>query len=163
MWHGRDLRHFKRILAPPLQQLLTQVRWDKLAGWPGLAIFRAAQQLLRATSVHPGAVAAAAADAGAVKRGSSRLVWAPLLPACTAWLCPGSMLWCNKAVCQGCITRLPALHTSTYRCRCHPPCLLQPGLAVLGRGLASMPAEAAHQMGASQVGGGWAAALVVQL
>lgn len=31
MWHGRDLRHFKRILAPPLQQLLTQVggRW----GW----------------------------------------------------------------------------------------------------------------------------------
>lgn len=24
MWHGRDMRHFKRILAPPLQQLLTQ-------------------------------------------------------------------------------------------------------------------------------------------
>ncbi len=30
---------------------------------------------------------------------------------------------------------------------------VQPGLAVLGRGLASMPAEAAHQMGAAQVGG----------
>ena len=52
MWHGRDLRHFKRILSPPLQQLLTQ-----------------------------------------------------------------------------------------------------PGTAVLGRGLASMPAAAAHQMGAAQVGG----------
>ena len=51
MWHGRDMRHFKRILAPPLQQLL-----------------------------------------------------------------------------------------------------VQPGCAVLGRGLASMPAEAAHQMGAAQVG-----------
>ncbi|GAB4813227.1 hypothetical protein N2152v2_000273 [Parachlorella kessleri] len=23
MWHGRDLRHFRRLLAPPLQQLLT--------------------------------------------------------------------------------------------------------------------------------------------
>ena len=54
MWHGRDLRHFKRIISPPLQQLLTQ---------------------------------------------------------------PGST-------------------------------------AVLGRGLACMPAEAAHQMGAAQVGGG---------
>lgn len=32
----------------------------------------------------------------------------------------------------------------------HAP--LQPGLAVLGRGLASLPAEAAHQMGAAQVG-----------
>ncbi len=32
MWHGRDLRHFKRILAPPLQQLLTQVRlWGATA------------------------------------------------------------------------------------------------------------------------------------
>jgi hypothetical protein len=28
-WHGQDLRHFKRILSPPLQQLLTQ---------PGMAV-----------------------------------------------------------------------------------------------------------------------------
>lgn len=24
MWHGRELRHFKRLISPPLQQLLTR-------------------------------------------------------------------------------------------------------------------------------------------
>lgn len=43
MWHGRDLRHFKRILAPPLQQLLTQ---------PGLAVLGRGLASLPAEAAH---------------------------------------------------------------------------------------------------------------
>ncbi|PRW61363.1 domain-containing 2 [Chlorella sorokiniana] len=43
MWHGRNLRHFKRILAPPLQQLLTQ---------PGLAVLGRGLASLPAEAAH---------------------------------------------------------------------------------------------------------------
>lgn len=39
MWHGRDLRHYRRLLSPPLQQLLgssgTAVLGRGLATMPG--------------------------------------------------------------------------------------------------------------------------------
>lgn len=111
MWHGRDLRHFKRILAPPLQQLLTQVCWAGLllavCSWPV-----------------PPAVLCSPFAGGTLA-----------LAACAA----APAFWHDAQ-----------LATSTPFAS---PCLPQPGLAVLGRGLASMPADAAHQMGAAQVGG----------
>ena len=81
MWHGRDLRHFRRLLAPPLQQLLTG----------------------GGTAAVPGSQAGAAAGLSEAATGS---------------------------------------------------------VAVLGRGLAAMPAEVAQQMGGAKVGwhgarGGW--------
>lgn len=43
MWHGRDLRHFKRIISPPLQQLLTQ---------PGTAVLGRGLASMPAASAH---------------------------------------------------------------------------------------------------------------
>lgn len=43
MWHGRDLRHFKRIISPPLQQLLTQ---------PGTAVLGRGLASLPAETAH---------------------------------------------------------------------------------------------------------------
>jgi hypothetical protein len=43
MWHGRDLRHFKRILSPPLQQLLTQ---------PGTAVLGRGLASMPAAAAH---------------------------------------------------------------------------------------------------------------
>ncbi|RMZ57462.1 hypothetical protein APUTEX25_004296 [Auxenochlorella protothecoides] len=36
MWHGRELRHFKRLLPPPLQQLLTRPGFAPDGAGPGL-------------------------------------------------------------------------------------------------------------------------------
>ena len=43
MWHGRDLRHFKRIISPPLQQLLTQ---------PGTAVLGRGLSSMPAAAAH---------------------------------------------------------------------------------------------------------------
>lgn len=56
MWHGRDMRHFKRILPPPLQQLLTRpgtaVLGRGLASMPAEAAHQmgAAQALMHLAS-----------------------------------------------------------------------------------------------------------------
>lgn len=66
MWHGRDLRHYKRLLSPPLQQLLT---------CPGTAVLGRGLATLPASVAHD----MGAAQVGGGEGGGPRCAAVPLV------------------------------------------------------------------------------------
>lgn len=86
MWHGRDLRHFKRILPPPVQQLLTRpgtaVLGRGLASMPAEAAHQmgAAQALMHLASDAVRAAAESPFLEGALLASSGVLVCIDLPP-----------------------------------------------------------------------------------
>ena len=71
MWHGRNLRHFKRLLAPPLQELLTQ---------PGSAVLGRGLASLPAEAAHQmGGVQARGREAGGLGWRAGQEGWAGVM------------------------------------------------------------------------------------
>ena len=85
MWHGRDMRHFKRILPPPLQQLLTRpgtaVLGRGLASMPAEAAHQMGAAQVRGAAGAGSSVAACSARQGIINQKAHLICrWLACLP-----------------------------------------------------------------------------------